>query len=696
MTSTTTPVTTAAHGATTHPRFRADIQGLRAVAVLLVLAYHAGVPWLSGGYTGVDVFFVISGFLITGLIVREVQQTGRLSLPHFYARRIKRLLPATSVVFVAVAALTVLVLPVTRWRDIAGDIVASAVYLVNWRLADRSVDYLAADAAPSPLQHFWSLAVEEQFYIVWPLLIVALFWRRRRGSTTRRLFWGLLAIAVPSFLWSVHLTTANPGAAYFVTTTRLWEMAVGALLAVLVARTERIPARVRRVVGWAGLAAIGYAALTFDAATAFPGAAALVPTLGAAAVLLAGGGDGSGEVRALTAAPMQTIGAWSYSLYLWHWPLLVAATAVWGGTDGSLGLVPGLLVVTASALPAWLTYRTVEQPFHRSRRLRVPWRAMVLAAACVAVGLGSAGAIGYATTREAPTAADAPGAEVLGDGPTTDAPAPAPPDTVSQVTPALADAPDDVADVYADGCHQDQHSAEVTSCVYGVEDSDTVVALVGDSHAAHWQPALRDLAETNGWRLETYTKSACLFADTVVWDAGEEKPYESCAAWQAAVRARLTADPPDIAVVSSAGSYRLARDGERMSIADSAEGLASATAANWQALEDAGIEVVAIVDTPAPGFDVPECVAENRDDLTACAVPLEEAVARSGASLHHAAAALAPAVDLVDVTAYVCPWEECVPVVGGVLTHSDAHHLTATYSRSLAPRLEEHLTPLVR
>ncbi len=696
MTAATTPVAASASTPSGAPRFRGDIQGLRAVAVLLVLAYHAGMPVLPGGYVGVDVFFVISGFLITGLIVRELERTGRLSLRHFYARRIKRLLPATSVVFVTVAALSLAFLPITRWRDIAGDIASSAVYLVNWRLADRSVDYLASESAASPLQHFWSLAVEEQFYIVWPLLIVALFWRWRRGSLARRLFWGLLAIAVPSFLWSVYLTAANPGAAYFVTTTRLWEMAIGALLAVVVARTDRIPHGAKQALGWGGLAAIGYAALFFDATTAFPGAAALVPTLGAAAVLLAGSGDGRSELRPLTVGPMQFIGAISYSLYLWHWPLVVVATAVWGREDGTLWLPIGLLVVTASGVPAWLTYRLVERPFHRSTRLRVPWRAGIVAAVCVAVGLVSAGVLVTATNRgAAPSAEDAPGAAVLGEDPEA-ADAAEPVDEVTELTPSLVDAPGDVADVYADGCHQDQHSPDVTSCVYGDADSDTVVALVGDSHAAHWQPALEVLAEENGWRLETYTKSACLFGDIAVWNAPQSGPYTSCEQWQDAVREQLTEERPDVVVASSSGAYRVPGDGEPMSREESFADVTQAVATNWRELEDAGIEVLTIADTPWWGLDVPECVAEHQDDLSECAVSRSEAVARSGAELHHAAAELVPAADLVDVTEYICPREECVPVVGGVLTHSDSHHLTATYSRSLAPRIEEAIAPLVR
>lgn len=698
MTAATTPVEArpdrSAPGAA--PRFRADIQGLRAIAVLLVLAYHAGVPFVTGGYIGVDVFFVISGFLITGLIIRELETTGRLSLRGFYARRAKRLLPATAVVFIAVAILTVVAVPMTRWREIAGDIVASAIYLVNWRLADKSIDYLAAESATSPLQHFWSLAVEEQFYIIWPLLIVALFWRWRGGNVTRRLFWGLLAITIPSFLWSIYLTDTNPGAAYFVTTTRLWEMAIGALLAVVIGHADRIPRAVRIVIGWAGLVAIGYAALAFDASTPFPGAAALVPTMGAAAVLLAGSGDGRGEIKPLTAAPMQDVGALSYSLYLWHWPLLVVATAVWGREDGTLWLPTALMVVAASAVPAWFSYRIVEQPFHRSRRLRVPWRAGVVAAVCVAVGLASAGVVAYATQRESDeaTSGEAIGAAALGDDPASSAGA-EPVDSVPSITPALSDAPGDVADVYGDGCHQDQESSDVLSCAYGDEASETVIALIGDSHAAHWQPALRVLAEENGWRLETYTKSACLFGDIEVWNSNIEGPYESCFEWQSAIVDQLAAERPDVAVVSSSGSYRSISGGEPLARDEAFDDVTRAVAENWQSLESAGTEVLTIADTPWWGTNVPDCVAANENRLTECLVSRDEAMARSGAELHRAASELVPEADLIDLTDYVCPQDECVPVIGGVLLYSDSHHISATYSRTLAPLLEEPIKELL-
>lgn len=319
----------------TPSRFRADVAGLRAVAVGLVLLYHAGWSFLPGGFVGVDVFFVISGFLITGQIVNEIERTGRLSLIGFYARRAKRILPAATVVLAATAAAVWLFVPRSDWQVIGGDIAAAAVYVVNWRFADRAVDYLAADnAVTSPVQHFWSLAVEEQFYLLWPLLIVLaiLAARTLRRSNVRPVLWvGLAVLAVPSFVWSILETANSPARAFFVSTTRLWELAVGAGIALIAVRAARMPRAAALVLGWLGLAAIVAAALLVTAKTAWPGYAAALPTLGAAAVIAAGAAAGSrGPVLLLGTSPFRWVGDLSYSLYLWHWPMLVVAEAYWG------------------------------------------------------------------------------------------------------------------------------------------------------------------------------------------------------------------------------------------------------------------------------------------------------------------------------------------------------------------------------
>lgn len=266
--------------------FRGDIEGLRALAVILVLAGHAGSQFVPAGFIGVDVFFVISGFLITGLLVAELDGTGRISLLGFYARRAKRLLPAAGLVLLVTLLLTYLFLPRVRYSNTAWDVVSSALYVMNWRLAEQSVDYMFVDQAPSVLQHYWSLSVEEQFYLFWPLLLLGLAVlggrrRLRRGV----LMLGFAVVAVPSFAWSIHLTSTDSAPAYFVTTTRLWELALGGAVAIAGGLLHRTPRVLAVLLAWSGLAAVVASAFLLDATSAFPGYIALLPTGGTAAVI---------------------------------------------------------------------------------------------------------------------------------------------------------------------------------------------------------------------------------------------------------------------------------------------------------------------------------------------------------------------------------------------------------------------------
>ncbi|ROS27937.1 acyltransferase family protein [Cellulomonas sp. PhB150] len=677
--------------------FRPDIQGMRAIAVVLVLLFHAGFPGLSGGFVGVDVFFVISGYLITSMIVTEVLETGRLRLGRFYARRARRLLPAASTVLVAVAVMTVLWLPVTRWREIAGDMASTALYVVNWRLAARSVDYLAEGDAASPVQHFWSLAVEEQFYILWPVLVLlVVWWARRRGVRVTRRVLGvaILAIAVPSLAWSVHATSATPQAAYFVTTTRLWELAVGALLAVGATRVARLPQRLLAVTGFVGLALIAYAAVRFDGSTPFPGVAALVPTLGAAAVLAAGLRDGRG-LRVLALPGMATTGAMSYSLYLWHWPAIVLATTLWADDSGHLRIRVALAAILLSVVPAWLSYRFVEQPLHLSEALRRSVkRSAAVGVACTLVGLAAAGAVLLALLAPASGAnVPHPGAAVIGTSAWTGV-ADATTD-VSRIAPALADAKRDVADSYSDGCHQTETETAVKPCRYGPDDATVVVALVGDSHAEQWEPTLREVAEQQGWRLDTYIKSSCAVADVDQWLRTIPGPYDTCTTWADSVTKLLVADPPTVVVSSNDGIDGVVVDGVKQPRESLESDFAAGLARTWEELEAAGSTVVALADTPRSSTDIPECVAKHEKSwATECETPREKGAARSAVGAQERAAKQAD-VPLIDLTDAICPAPACPAIIGNVLVWRDSHHMTATYARTLAPRLTDALVPIV-
>src|SRR6201996_4863976 len=389
----------------THPdeqesgrRFRPDIEGLRAIAIVAVLLAHAGVPFLAGGYVGGDVFFVISGFLITGLLVREWEGTGTISLRGFYARRAKRLLPLSAVLLATVGVLSMILLSPLRNTEVAGDITSAALYVANWHFAAQSVDYFAQGLEPSPVLHLWSLAIEEQFYLVWPgLMLLATWFWRRRGRSGRPALWVTLAlILAASLVYGVVLTDDKPACAYFSTFARAWELGLGAALALV--GTVRLPRIGALALGWAGIAAIVYASFAFTAETTFPGTAALVPTLGAAPLILSGGalaataagvtGSRLGAGSFLSLAPVRYVGRIPYPWDLWHWPFLVFAAAIWGPR---LTVAAGLAAVAASWVPTQITHTLIEDPVRRAPGLRrLPNRALALGLACtlVAVGVG--------------------------------------------------------------------------------------------------------------------------------------------------------------------------------------------------------------------------------------------------------------------------------------------------------------------
>ena len=644
--------------------FRPDVEGLRAVAVGLVLLYHAGLPFVPAGFVGVDVFFVISGFLITGLLVKEMRQTGRISLAGFYARRAKRLLPAAALVLATTVLMTVAFLPRTRWSDVGGDIVSAALYVVNWRLAGRSVDYLAEDAVASPVQHYWSLAVEEQYYLLWPvLLLIASWWARRGGRSTGTSLWigvGTLlgCVALSSLAWSVYLTGHEAASAFFVTTTRMWELAIGAAVALAAAALVRLPRRLAAVLGWAGLAAIAASALVYSTNTPWPSSAALLPTLGAAAVIAAGAAAGpAGPAALLGTGPFRWVGGLSYSLYLWHWPLLVFAAAYLGG----LGPGRGLAVAAVSVIPAWLTHKLVENPIRFSRRIsRQPRLALTLGA-----GLTLVGVVGGLV----PVVALARATDDIG------------------IHPNPLAATKDVPDAYARGCQAPESTAEPVTCLYGDPDGQVTVAVVGDSKILQWISALDTIGERRGWRVQTYTKSACSFtAATISLDGA---PYDTCTRWNAAVLDRLRADPPD-AVVTSQGR-RTALDG-------GSEAMAAGLRDRWSQLARSGVWVAVVLDNPHPPDEVSpvyECVSQHPDAPRACAFARDEA-ARSGASSPQLAAAKGlRGVQVIDLTDDICPGDRCPPVIGNVLVYRQGSHLTRTYVDTLAPRLEKALVPIV-
>ena len=657
--------------------FRPDIAGLRAVAVTMVVIYHLFPSSLPGGFVGVDVFFVISGFLITGQLWRGFERSGKVRLVDFWSRRARRLLPAAALVLAVTWGVARLVLPSSQLPDTAEQIRASALYYQNWLLAHDAVNYLSAGQAATPVQHFWSLSVEEQFYLVWPLLFVlaALVARRHPKRVLVAL---MVTLVVASLAYSVYDTQADPAAAYFVTPTRMWELGAGGLLALRPALPGAMAVR-RSWLGWAGLGLVLASPFVLRGTTAFPGALALLPVTGA--VLLIAAGPDRGPARLLGARPLVFLGGISYSLYLWHWPVIDLWTAYQGKAPG---IWAGLVIIVVSVALAWLTKVLVEDPVRRSPALSGhQWRSLSTAlAVALPVALVTVYIAGIPGQFNGKVGPGYPGAAALASALAVPAePVLPPPDDAHAGLPVY----------WRQGCLVDQQVTAPKECVYGdTAKPSLTVALVGDSIAGNWFPALEQLALRYHWKLVTDTHAVCTFTATMLVKPGASGgPYTACHAWGVSVlHDLLTSIHPDVVITSDLadlGSLAHPAAGPQ-AFADIAAGMAS----YWTQLEDHRISVVPIEETPTMSFDPADCVAKYGASSPKCEEPLTEAT-HSDPPTVRATQLMQGRVKLIDMNQFVCDRNECPSVVGNILIYFDAHHMTSNYSTTIAPYLAPRL-----
>ena len=658
----------------TPPGYRSDIQGLRGVAVGLVLLDHAGLRLFGGGYIGVDVFFVISGFLITGHLLSTLRERGRVDLLAFYAARARRILPAALVVVVLSSVAAMVLVSPLRLRQILSDAVSSALYVPNFTFALRQTDYLAG-TDPSPFQHYWSLGIEEQFYLIWPLFLVALF--LLSGRSVRPLAIGIAAAAVISFGGCLILMNISQPWAFFSFPTRAWELAIGGLLAATITWTAKVPNQIARVLTWIGLAAILGSALVLSRETIYPGWTTLVPVVGAVFVIGFGRRQAGDASFFLYARPLQFIGLISYSLYLVHWPILVLVQES-TAPGVLLNTLEGIALVCAAVPLAWLLFRFVETPFrrpsssHSGEAKKAVWSSIV-ASMLLAVVLSGAGA----ATELAPlqSSRTAP--------PTTAERSPAGSTFVpSNMLPSLASATADTGEIYTNGCQQGLRSSEVVTCSFGNLESSTVVALFGDSHAGRWFPALQAAAELEGFRLDTYTKSGCRSQETnAAWNASANP---TCSKWRNTVVSDLNDHPPDIIFMTNHIGPQLASDAE-----DQYRAWKEGTERSIKRLPPES-RIVTLADTPEFASSPVYCLASHLDDARSCSVSrasaLNPAVAQAQAD-----AARITNTTFVDMNDYFCGAKYCPAVIGATLVYSDEHHVSATWSRLLGPAIAPYL-----
>ncbi|CAN5665541.1 acyltransferase family protein [soil metagenome] len=635
-------------GTRSAPTYRADIEGLRGIAILLVVAYHASVPGFTGGYVGVDVFFVLSGYLITGLLAREIEATGTVRLLEFYGRRARRLLPASALVLALTMLVGYLVLAPVEQRSMTAAAVASAAYLSNAYFAVMATDYLGAGSSTNPFLHMWSLAVEEQFYLVWPLMLLLAVSTARlcRRPARYGLLWLVVVVIVASLGLSIWLTEYRQPWAFFLPPTRAWEFAVGGLVALLPATLGRSA----RFAGWCGLAAVIAAAALFDDATAFPGWIALLPVVGTALIVRAGGGS---LAALLEWRPLRALGRLSYSWYLWHWPAIVLATAAFG----ELSLAARIAVMAGALGLAEATYRLVENPVRRHPVLaRRPAPSLWLALA-ITLSSVTAGVIWRAAVT---TASESP----------------------EQVR--FEEARADIPILYPTACHLEIYEVEVRACTFGPAEPTMTIVLFGDSHAAQWFPALHALAWDRGLRVISLTKSVCPAYD-VDWEPPAlRRTYAECARWRDAVWRYLGVVRPDVTILAAFGGYGLDRD-EWLAGVDDAFSAASRVSGH----------VVAIRATPIHDIDPGTCLARQAwrawgGTAAECSfdvASVDDAIFQDEVAL----AATYPRVSMLDLNEEICSAGTCDLERDGLVVYRDEDHLTASFARTFAERFGRHL-----
>jgi peptidoglycan/LPS O-acetylase OafA/YrhL len=664
-------------------RFLPHVQGLRAIAVLAVVLYHFWPARFSGGYVGVDIFFVISGFLITSHLMRELTATGTVRLGQFWARRARRLLPASLLVllFCAIVAMSPYLTPTSALPNEVREILASTFYVENWFLALNSADYLNHSGDPTTVQHYWSLSLEEQFYVMWPLLMLLAAWigvKWFRGARRRAVISTLAVVSVVSFVFCVVFTMTNPAPAYFVTFGRMWQFGVGAMIAL-------VPLlRVRHaigsfVLGWGGIAVLVFVIFQFDGQTPFPGYMAVLPTLGAAAVIAASNADRWWyPTRVLAIRPAQFVGDISYSLYLWHWPLIIIAPSVpfWG-----LTIYHRVALLALCFVLAWLTKRFVEDPVRgwkvlTSRPARVTlWSSLgaMLVVALVAATAWFVNAPAYnqgirdiAQLQENPPPCF--GAAAVLD------PACASADFGEDVLPAPGFAGIDRPDM--GDCFVQLTDARPVSCTLGSDDPDVPrIALIGDSHAYQLISTFDRIAQEQGWQLVTWLKGACPWSTTPLATPGAFG--EACTDWREAVTAELAEADVDAVFTAAIATTPYSSAGYDSSYDAAVAGYVDA----WDEVLERGIPVVTVVDNPVWETDPNKCLRTRdqaecvgaRADVLVADDPLREAASQRDG------------VTLLDFTDVYCDDQTCSPVIGGANVYRDQDHLTVTFADTLAP-----------
>lgn len=638
---------------------RADLQGLRAIAVAMVIAYHIVPAWLPGGFVGVDVFFVLSGFLITGGLNSELQRSGRVDLAAFWGRRIKRLLPNALLTLAGILLLSWLLLPAYRLENISKDVVSATLFFSNFHFAATAVDYFRFSDPPSPVLHFWSLSIEEQFYFVLPLIFlvtgITIGWSRRAATLT------LAVILIASFATSLIVMQDDQPAAFFLTYARAWQLAAGGLLAVNFDARNHVGAFARGLFSNAGIGLIVLAAFWFDDDLPYLGVYGIVPTLGAVALIF--GLDSSALALPLrtflSSRVMGWVGDRSYSLYLWHWPI-ITFIQFWTPLDPA-----GMLAAAATTiLVSSIAYSFVERPIHHHDTRTWKWFMVpVWSAMSIAALYGSAHALPVLPQQE----------------------------LSAERNTAIEIASKSFGRNYPDGCHLLYEQVAQKPCVYGKAGSPQKIVLFGDSHAAHWFNPLRHAAEVAGWELRAWTKTGCPWPDVTIWYPPKKAVYDECSKWRENTLVEIEKLKPDVVVLGTLSNYDalgLLYVDRVLDRTDAKAAWETAILSTIDRLQSVGITVAVVKDTPRIYVSYKSCLASggsecgrDRREALKASDEFAEFILRQRAAVHQ-----------FDFSDEICDRYRCPAMRSGTILYQDEHHLTATYAETFWPVFSAYLT----
>ncbi|MEK1889781.1 MAG: acyltransferase family protein [Phyllobacterium sp.] len=641
--------------------FRPDIEGLRALAVSGVIAFHFGYTGLPGGFVGVDIFFVISGYLITKHLQQEVANHGTINLWSFYARRARRLLPASLFVILTTLLVGYFILAPAEQQLYSKGALFASTYIINLWLIRWSLDYFAVDAANNPFIHFWSLSVEEQFYLVWPALLLCFAWMRpgKRGVPLL-----MLGVAVISFALCAWLTAVSQPWAFYFSPFRAWEFALGGLasMAVLDASAKRF--RYSPAMGWLGIALITLTYLRVSEASPFPGFIALVPAIGTVMVLLSGAHESLGGPSAILGVkPVQWVGKLSYSLYLWHWPVIVYATMLMP----DLTNVQRLLLLALTFALSLVSYHFVENPIRRNAWLIAGTaRSLGLAALLTATGV----TIAYASASFARHNLSPQQQTIL----------------------EAAERPSVVRETDA-SCVLDLETVKPKPCVFGARSSNETIVLFGDSHADHWSTPLVDIAKRDNIRLVTYMKSSCRATRITTRNSKLQRDYTECDDWRERAIKEIIAMKPQTVIISQLSISHLSEEiGDPSEYQVRKKQWAQGMKSTIEALSNAGIKVVYLRDVPTHTSYLDKCVARalwQQRDPSVCDTPRTVAADDDDAQTEKAIISSIRNARYIDMTDYFCDHTLCHAMIDGKLTFRDRHHIATPYAEFLAAPLEQ-------